>query len=123
MNDTLKTSSPMFYVKQMFNTDGLDSNDSRYHFKLDLNFISCNSLYKTLALRSVEMKTKRYVVNYAVELKITPPASTTSIDPTNQPKFEYTDIKTRYWHNVNIVAGVEAKTYDENQKIYTVYYE
>ena len=71
MNDTLKNSSPQFYVEQQFSTEGKYSNGGRYEFKLDPNFMSCNSVYKTLALRGIYMRPKRYTVNYAAEIQLT----------------------------------------------------
>ena len=55
LNDTVKNSSPQFYVEQAFNTDECDIVNDRYTFKLDPSFLSCNSVYKTIATTTLLM--------------------------------------------------------------------
>ena len=127
MNDTLKNSSPQFYVEQQFSTEGKDSNGGRYEFKLDPNFMSCNSVYKTLALRGIYMRPKRYTVNYAAQIQLTTNISPTEIDPTYQPVFHYTKIEMESYARGrgyrDGVHKVEAIITDDQNKAYTVKYE
>lgn len=122
MNDTLKTSSPQFYVEQQFNTTGMDSSNGRYEFKLDPNFMSCNSVYKTLALRGIYMKPKRYTVNYAAKIKLIIHSTATEIEPDNQPTWTYSDIQTTRYKKRDRVHYVEAVITDDQNKAYTVEY-
>ena len=123
MNDTMKNSSPQFYVEQQFRSSDVEQNNGRYEFKLDPNFMACNSVYKTLALRGIYMRPKRYKVNYGVSVKLALPAE----DPVetefqNPPTFDYDEIFTKYWGRYYRVSGVKAIIEDDEGFTYNVEY-
>ena len=125
LNDTIKNSSPSFYVEQAFNTDGVEMDNGRYNFKLDPSFMSCNSVYKTIALRGIFMKPKRYVLRYALDMIVMPPERTEKITITNEPIFEYDviEMSKQTYYSKNRVSGVEATIIDENGDQYDVTYK
>ena len=125
LNDTIKNSSPSFYVEQAFNTDGVEMDNGRYNFKLDPSFMSCNSVYKTIALRGIFMKPKRYTLKYALDMFVMPPERTEKITITNEPIFEYDviEMSKQTYYSKNRVSGVEATIIDENGDQYDVTYK
>ena len=120
LNDTVKNSSPQFYVEQAFNTDECDIVNDRYTFKLDPSFLSCNSVYKTIALRGIFMKPKRYVLQYMLDMNVTLPASTTALEEEREPTFKYDSIKS---DRAKKVTTIEATVTDADNNTYQIYYE
>ena len=120
LNDTVKNSSPQFYVEQAFNTDECDIVNDRYTFKLDPSFLSCNSVYKTIALRGIFMKPKRYVLQYMLDMNVTLPASTTALEEEREPTFRYDSIKS---DRAKKVTTIEATVTDADGDAYQIHYE
>ena len=127
LNDTIKNSSPSFYVEQAFNTDGVEMHNGRYNFKLDPSFLSCNSVYKTIALRGIFMKPKRYTLQYALRMWVViPEEDEEELDvKTHPPTFEYDEItmSEKTYYGKNRVSGVTAVVMDENGDQYVVVYK
>ena len=122
LNETVKNSAPQFYVEQSFKTDSVDNNAGRYSFKLDPNFMSCNSVYKTIGLRGVFMKPKRYTLRYACDLNITVPSASEKLALTHQPTIEYKNIGYKTYLGKKKLESIEATIYDSVQNEYFVFY-
>ena len=122
LNETVKNSAPQFYVEQSFKTDTVDNNQGRYSFKLDPNFMSCNSVYKTIGLRGVFMNPKRYTLHYTCDLNITVPSSSESQSLPNMPTFKYLDISYKEYLGKQNLYQVEALIHDSDLNEYSVIY-
>lgn len=121
LNETVKNSSPQFYVEQSFKANGSNKNNGRYTFKLDPNFMSCNSVYKTVALRGIFMKPKRYTCRYKFEGKVeVPQADPVALPVTNKPTFEYMTIIPNKPDSINRLWKVNAKIIDSDGNEYIV---
>ena len=117
LNETVKNSSPQFYVEQSFKANGSNKNNGRYTFKLDPNFMSCNSVYKTVALRGIFMKPKRYTCRYKFDAKvIVPKADPVALPVTTNPTFKYTSIR----YKKHKLTHVEAEIHDSDDNEYVV---
>lgn len=121
LNETVKNSSPQFYVEQSFKANGSNKNNGRYTFKLDPNFMSCNSVYKTVALRGIFMKPKRYTCRYKFEGKVdVPQADPVALPVTNNPTFEYKRIEYEMYADKLKLSKVYAKIFDSDGNKYNV---
>ena len=119
LNNAVKTSSPAYYMEQAFNSNAADVHNNRYRFKLDPSFMSCNSDYKTIALRGVFMKPKRYTLNYALELQVTPLNIPVSKDPPHALTMEYK----KYFHLRNHYDKFIVEFTDFDGITYTIDYK
>ena len=88
LNETIKNSSPQFYVEQSFRSFESEYDKQRYKFKLDPSFLSCNSVYKTIGLRGIYMNPKRYTLTYGCQVRIDPKTSGPTPAGTITPTFE-----------------------------------
>ena len=130
MNDTIRTSAPQFHVEQLLKVDQTTRFDTqgRYKFKLDPNFMSSNSVYKTIALRGIYMKPKRYNLQYALEMEVKlVESSTPAEDGGYEPSFEYTRLETTPVRYINAPSGeglssVYAVIKDDEGYEYTIDY-
>ena len=121
LNETVKNSSPQFYVEQSFKANTVDD-EGEYHFKLDPEFMNCNSVYKTIGLRGVYMKPKRYTLHYACNLNITVPAAHESLALANMPIMHYTYIGYQQYLGEDRLESIEATIYDSEQNKYLINY-
>ena len=122
LNETVKNSSPQFYVEQSFKTDSVENDKGKYYFKLDPGFMSCNSGYKTIGLRGIFMKPKRYTLRYGCNLKITTPTVIDQLVLANAPTFKYTHIDYQQYNGKNRIKSMTAIIQDSEQNIYDVEY-
>ena len=124
MNDTIRTSAPQFHIEQLLKVYSETDVDhsGRYQFKLDPNFMSVNSVYKTIALRGIYMKPKRYTLQYALDMKVNVSSNIEQIDLLNQPTFTYTSIDyKRYAPIEQIIPGRRVRGGIALPRIWRVY--